>query len=292
MKKRKDNPNRISFLQQDLGIFAVAVMIFISILIIAFTPEWKTLEYIIMIMITFICMLFAAYRFTIGSVILAGLQVTIYTVYKIFTFYRDNGSVIAMDYLWVVYPLMAVGSVILFISRNQKIESENIRLNQQISELVIIDPLTGLYNIKGFYQDLKILVSLAERKKMDLTLMIVAIRYEEELEKVLGKSVFQMVRKRLAAKIEDLIRIEDRLYSLDEKGTFALILYSDNDGAEIVKKRIRTSIEATDLFSDIIKNKVIMLELQIGKVQYDAEIFKSDLISFKQKVESELQYDV
>jgi len=292
MSEKRIKAKKENYVRQDLGVLGLMGCLFAGTLIVANTPSNDKLEYILMLLITFCCMLFAAYRFTITAIVFAGLQITIYTAYKLFYYYRYGETVNFLDFVWILYPLLAIGAIVLFVERNVQLEIENELLRRQAQKLVLIDPLTGLYNLKGLYLDLKSQISLAGRKKIDISLMIITIRYEEELRKVLGKSNFNVLKQKIAAIVQDTIRIEDRLYSIDEKGSLAIILSCDTEGAEIVKRRIKEHLISSDGINNIITNKAIRVDLQFGYLQYDAAKFGADVIGFKQRTESELQYDV
>ncbi len=292
MKNKITSSKRAGYILQDLGVLVLFAVLFAGLLIVINVPAQLKLEFIILLLITFCCMLIAAFRMTIASVVLAGLQITIYTAYKLFFYYKDGVPVITLHYVWILYPLLAVGGVVFFINNNVKLEMENEMLKDQIYRLVLVDPLTGLYNLKGLYVDLQGQIALAERKGLELTLMIITLRYEEELRRVLGKTKLDIIKQRIATSVQDTIRMEDRMYAIDEKGSLAIILSCDTEGAELVKKRIKENFNSPDAMPEIVKNKIVKIDLQFGYLQYDAAIFGKDVIGFKQRVESELQYDV
>lgn len=292
MKLKSQNAKRITFYRQDLGILALFAVLFAGALIVIDTPTEMRLEFIVMLLVTFFCMLFAAFRMTMASVVLTGVQITIYTTYKVFFYYSSGETIQLLHFVWIFYPLLSIAAVNFFINGNARLEAENIMLKDQVSKLVLIDPLTGLYNLKGLYLDLQGQIGLAARKGIDITLMIVALRYEAELKKVLGTENLDIVKQRLAAIVQDIIRIEDRVYAIDDKGTLAIILSCDAEGAEMVKRRVKEKLTSFEAMPEIVKNKVIRIDLQFGYLQYDKETFGRDLIRYKQCTESELQYDV
>lgn len=292
MGQKASNKNRTGYVLQDIGMLLVLASLFFGTIVLLNAPSQLKLENLIMLLITFAGVLLAAYRLVISGVVIVGLQIIIYTVYKLFFNYTQGVQIETISFIWLVYPLIAVGSMIIFIKRSMIMETEIEILREQVEELVLIDPLTGLYNLKSLYLDLNAEIALSIRRKTDITLMIVDLRYEAELRKILGKKNYNMLKQKIAMLLQDTLRIEDKIYAIDHKGTLAMILSCDREGAEIVKRRLKYILTAKDAIPDIIDNRTIKLDFQFGYLYYDDEIFKRNVIHYKQKVESELQYDV
>jgi len=290
--QKASNKNRTGYVLQDIGMLLVLASLFFGTIVLLNAPSQLKLENLIMLLITFAGVLLAAYRLVISGVVIVGLQIIIYTVYKLFFNYTQGVQIETISFIWLVYPLIAVGSMIIFIKRSMIMETEIEILREQVEELVLIDPLTGLYNLKSLYLDLNAEIALSIRRKTDITLMIVDLRYEAELRKILGKKNYNMLKQKIAMLLQDTLRIEDKIYAIDHKGTLAMILSCDREGAEIVKRRLKYILTAKDAIPDIIDNRTIKLDFQFGYLYYDDEIFKRNVIHYKQKVESELQYDV
>ena len=292
LKQNVYHNHRLSFLKQDIGMFFLIAVLFIGILLMILAPEERKLEFVILLLISYMAMLFAAFRMTVIAVICAGLQVIIYSVYKLFTCYIYGMLILTTEFAWIIYPLLAVGAMSLFVNRTSLLEAEIDYLHEQVVKLVLIDPLTGLYNLKSLYLDLQGQIALAARRNMDITLMILSLRYEAELSKILGKSNMEILKQKIALNVQDTLRIEDRIYSIDERGSLAILLNCKGEDALIVKNRLLKKLTAVDAMPEIIKDKIIKVEFQFGYLQYSPELHGKDVIGFKQKVESELQYDV
>ena len=291
-KYQQEKPKRSGYLQQDFGMFLFLCILFAGIILMISVPEELKLEFVCMLLLTFFAILFAAYRFTIISVVFAGLQVTVYTAYKIFFYFVYDVEIQLFEFVWIIYPLLAVGSMSLFIHKSNHLEAVNRVLRTQLDKLVLVDALTGLYNLKCLYLDLETQAALAVRRNTDITLMIVAFRYEKELRRILGTRNFDTLRQQLSYLVQDSLRIEDKLYAINDNGSLAVILTCDAAGAEIVKKRIRKVLTETDKLPEIIHDRVIKLDVQLAALQYDKDRFGKDFIKYKVMVEGELQYDV
>ena len=287
MKRDKKNYN---YLTEDLGMLVFLATIFFSVLIVCNSEKEFLIENNIMMLIMFfsiICTVF--FNPTVGIIIAASVILT-FTAYKLFNMYDYGIKITIHSYAWLILPILSVGSITLYKKGSEKIEIENSILKQQVEELVMVDPLTGLYNINSFYHDVLIQIQYTKRNNIPFTIMIVKLRYEQELKRVLSKTNYEVLLKRLARILEDVLRLEDKSYSLDENGEFGAILTCDGEGANIVKNRLRANIEKREAF-DGITYKSIRISVQIAFIQYNVEM-GNDIMGYKEKVESELQYDV
>ncbi len=280
------------YLLQDIGL----IVFLISIGAMAFTmgnagSEALLLEFAIMMMGAFLAILLAGFKLISLSVVVAGFEIVAYTAYKIFGVYAYSEPIDWLCYIWIVLPIISVVSMYLFVYGNRQTELENDVLKEQVEELVMVNSLTGLYNLRSLYLDLQKQVAYAERNNIFICLMIVEIRYEQELRSVLSRRNYEDMIQTVANIVVDAVRVEDRVYSLDNKGTVGVMLTCDKAGSEFAKNRIKTRIENREAFKGITDSS-INVEVRIACIQYDKEQFGNDMILFKQKTESELQYDV
>ena len=64
------------------------------------------------------------------------------------------------------------------------------------------------------------------------------MRYESELRGMLSHSRYIQLRKRLAELVMDSVRVEDKVYCIDEHGTMAILLTSNEANSAYVRIRI------------------------------------------------------
>ena len=88
----------------------------------------------------------------------------------------------------------------------------------------------------------------------------------------------------------DTVRLEDRVYSLDNDGTLGILLTCNRNGARLVEKRLREKIDNPEAFTDIAE-KPLRMEIQLGCLEYKQE-YNRDAILFKSRVEEEVAYDL
>ena len=278
------------YLVQDIGMLIFLAIIFISTLVFSNAERDLLLENNIMLLIMFLGIVCSTFSKPTLGIIISASQTLIYTVYKLFYAYAYGVEIKSSCYLWVLFPILSVGSILMFKKGMERVEIENAMLKQQVEELVMIDPLTGLYNLNSFYHDILVQIQYTKRNNIPMTLMILKLRYEQELKKVLSKKNYELLLQRLARLVEDAIRIEDKIYSLNQNGELGLILTCDAEGAIIVRNRLRNSLDKKEAF-DGITDRSIRVSTQIGFIQYSLDM-KDDIMGLKERVEGELQYDV
>ncbi len=279
------------YLLQDAGLVLLLLCIGGAAIAVGSVEETMKPEFVIMLMGTFLAILLAGFKLTGISVVAGAFEILLYTAYKLFSFFTYSKEIEPVCYVWVILPLLSVGAMAAFTYGSHQTELENDVLKEQVEELVLVNSLTGLYNLRSLYIDLQKQVAYSERNHMIVSLMIVKLRFGEELKRVLSRRNYEALIQRMAVIITDAVRLEDRTYSLDNDGMVGVILTCDQENSKFVRDRIRANLEKKDAFAGIVE-RAIRVEAKIACLEYDEEKYGSDMILFKQKVENELQYDV
>ena len=231
----------------------------------------------------------------LGMMTLSIVAACIYTLsllaIKIVAMISEDAKIAPALYAWIPIMAIAIVGAALFIKGIQRLKLEKNVLATQVQELIMIDPLTGLYNLRSLFMDIQTQISFAERNKVPISMMIVKLRYPAELKRVLKKNEFNTAIKDLAGVICDTVRLEDRVYSIDPDGVFAVILTCDKAGAKIVKSRLTANLEKPEKFENV-TDKPIRVEVKVGYTQYVKEKFNRDAESFKKAAEDEADYDI
>ena len=285
------NKNSYGYLQQDIGLVILLICLFAGAMIVSNSEKNMMFEAVIMLLGTFFVILFSGFKLFSLSLVLAGIEVTFYTAYRLYLFLSYDIEIPFNSYIWIFIPLISAAAMYLFVSGTHRLELENDVLRRQVEDLVVLNPLTKLYNLRSLYNDLNVLVSYAERNQMSLSLMIIVMKYETELKSILTRQNYEHVIQKLAELVVDTVRVEDKTYSIDNKGSLAVILTCDKEGSEIAMRRIRNRISQKEAFSGI-ADAAIKIEVKMASLEYDKKIFENNMILFKQRVENELQYDV
>ena len=225
------------------------------------------------------------------AIVVAAVATVIFAGLKVYSILSLQMTFPMMSFLWIVLPAMCVVGIALYVKRFSPLTLENALLKKQIAELSMIDPVTGLYNLRSMFMDIQTQISYAERNNSPISLMILRLRYPAEMRKVLKPSQYEKVIKQLSLLIVDTVRLEDRVYSIDENGGFGIILTCDKEGTRLVEGRLRNKLADSSWFEGI-SDKQIRTEVKIGYLQYDNSKYNRDANSFRDDVEDEVTYDM
>ena len=275
---------------EDIGISVLLIALFSATIVDSLGGEFLFTENLVMTIVTFVAVLLAAIRVTNIPAIIAGIATVSYIAYKLYQMFAQGGTIEGLSYLWIAIPGLAVLGMALFSKGIQRLQRDNNVLSKQVEDLIMIDPLTGFYNLRSMYMDIQTQISYAERNNTYISLMIIRPRYRKELKDVLKKEQYEKVIVTFSKIVYETVRLEDRVYSLDSDGTVGVLLTCDRQGAKLVEKRIRTKIDNTNAFDNIAK-KPIRMEIQLGFLEYKKE-YNRDAIKFKSLVEEEVAYDI
>lgn len=283
--------NSFGYLLQDIGLVILLVCLFAGSMTVSYMDKSMMFEAVLMLLETFLVILLAGFKLSGLSITMAGIQVTLYTAYRLYLFLSYNTEISVYCFVWILLPIISSASMYMFVYGNHRLEIENDMLKKQVEELVVVNPLTKLYNLRSLYNDLNVQVSYSERNKVPLSLMIIVLKYEAELRSILSRHNYELIIQRLAQLVVDTVRVEDKTYSIDNKGSLAVILTCDKVGSEIAMRRIKSRLSQRDAFTGI-ADAAIKIEVRIASLEYNKDTFNDNMILFKQKVENELQYDV
>ncbi len=276
-------------LLQDIALLFFLGGILGSGLVVGFS-DTDRLENIIMFLVMCAGIILAGYRFRYLAVVLASVQTCFFAAYKIYTAFFLGGEITLFSFAWLILPMGCVVSMLLFMHETYRAELISEMLENQIHEQVLTDRVTGLYNLKSMYMDLERQIAFSKRNNLKLSLMILELRYKDELKSILNAAQFDALRVSYVRVLEDSIRLEDRLYALDEDGLVGIICTCDKPGAQIMKQRILNNFAKPEQFSDIV-DRAIRVDVRVGIFEYrEGEV--SNAIDLKKKAENEMQYDV
>lgn len=297
MRKRDENhasliirSKHTQALLQDIALLVFLACVLLSALVIAASAGRARIENAVMFLVMGAGIILASYKARYIAIVLGGVQTLFYTIYKIYQAVANGAEITWDSYVWLVLPLLCIAAILVFMQTTYKTEVMAEMLEEQLRNMVLVDTVTGLYNLKSMYMDLERQMAYSRRNELSLCLMILELRYAQELKSILNANQFDELKKRMAEAVEDSVRLEDRLYAIDTEGSVGIICTCDKNGAEIMKGRILKKLGEKETFEDIL-DRAVKVDVRTGCVEYDKEKI-SNAIEFKQKAENELQYDV
>ena len=277
-------------LAQDLGILLFMISIGAGAAIVALAGRELLYQNLAMLMAILLSSLLLVMRARVAGTVTAGLTILVFFAYKLYARLAYSVPIEWTAYLWPVLVLCALGGMSLFISLFSIIEGVNGVLNKQLNELTVMDPLTGLENMRSMVNSLKRYMALSERNGTEMGLMMLRLRYAEEIKKVLTRAQFNDLRHNLASTVQDVLRMEDRVFSIDENGSLGIIYFSQEAGAAIVKGRVTAGVAGKNMLPDL-NEQALTVELSVVYKHYDKSYGK-DAIRYISDLEKEFAYEV
>lgn len=292
MKEKNRTVNKSdSGLVSYLGIGLLMLSFILAVVVTAYTGSEHLAENLVMTVSLAVAVVITVAGYLMMAVIVAAVATMVFAGLKIYSIMVLSSEIVPVSFLWMIIPAMCVVGIALYVKRYSPLTLENALLKKQISELVMIDPVTGLYNLRSLFMDIQTQISYAERNDSPISLMILRLRYPAEMKKVLKASQYDQVVKQLSMLIVDTVRLEDRVYSIDENGGFGIILTCDREGTKLVEKRLRKKLDDPKWFEGI-SDKQIRTEVRIGYLQYEKAKYNRNANEFKDDVEEEVNYDM
>lgn len=280
------NETQSALVARDAAIILLLIWAFMQALLMIWAPADTQTTYLLLLFLMDIAVLCGFMdRVNTGTALAATITCG-WVAYKLYSFYAVGETVYLTDYFVTVLPLLGSGAAALFSRSMRHVNAENKLLRRQVDEQVLVDDVTELYNLRAMYRDAQMMTGYCARNHLPISLMIIQMRYESELHGMLSHSRYIQLRKRLAELVMDSVRVEDKVYCIDEHGTMAILLTSNEANSAYVRSRII----AEDAFDGILERGTHM-DLRFACKEYD-EHFGKDMMAFKKAVESELAYDV
>jgi GGDEF domain-containing protein len=214
----------------------------------------------------------------------------IFAAYKLYMRFAYAAAIEWTAFLWPVIVLGALGGMTLFISLFSVIEGVNGILNKRLDELTVMDPLTGLENMRSMIMSLKRYMALSRRNGTEMGLMLVRLRYADEIKKVLTRAQFGDLRHNIAITVQNALRLEDRVFSIDENGSLGIIYFSKEAGVTVVKSRVLSAVANKNMLPDL-NEQALTVELSAVYKQYDAS-YGDDVMRYISDLEKEFAYEV
>ena len=275
-----------------IGIGLMLLSFILAVVVTAYTGSDYSAENIIMTAALAVAVVITISGYLTIAIIVAAVTTVIYAGLKVYSVMALQKEFPPISFIWILLPAMCIVGIALYVKRYSPLTLENALLKKQIAELVMIDPVTGLYNLRSMFMDIQTQISYAERNDSPISLMILRLRYPAEMRKVLKSTQYEKVIKQLSLLIVDTVRLEDRVYSIDDNGGFGIILTCDKEGTKIVEKRLRGKLEDPKWFAGISDKEQIRAEVRIGYLQYDKSKYNRNANNFKDDVEEEVNYDM
>lgn len=277
-------------LLQDLGILVFMLSVLCGALITALSGSALLYQNTALLLAILLSALLVAMRARIAGTVVTAITLLAFAVYKLYNYMAYGVQIEWTAFIWPALIVASLGGMVLFISLFSSLEGTNGLLIRRLDELTVMDPVTQQENMRSMISSLQRYMALCERNGTEMGLMLVRLRYADEIRKVLSRAQFNDLRHNLAMTVRDALRLEDRVFATDENGSLGIIYFSALTGAPVVKSRILAAVTNSDMLGDV-EGQQLTVELSIVFKQYDKS-FGKDALRLISELEKEFAYEV
>jgi diguanylate cyclase (GGDEF)-like protein len=156
---------------------------------------------------------------------------------------------------------------------------------QQISQLLLLDPITQVTNLRGFGRDIAREISRASRGEKPVTVLFMEIDEFEDLYEHYGDRRGQFVVKKIAERLSSNLRATDMLARLDRPKFAVLIPGSGEMVGQEVAERMRKDVEEFSI--DDGRGAVLQVCMSVGLVTWEPQQFPAvDMVQLARQIEA------
>ena len=116
------------------------------------------------------------------------------------------------------------------------------KVNKELTKLTNIDPLTGIYNRRYFYNISKEMIALSKREKKELSLAVIDIDDFKQINDTHGHDIGDEILKSLVQKVNENIRGSDIFIRFGGEEFIVILPNTSSEQASIVMDKVRKII--------------------------------------------------
>lgn len=274
--------------ERNIGFAGVLLVVFIqSALSVYYWPTYMA-EIIVMNvgMIIVVTLTLLSYR-TASKVFAISLTIG-YLLQRLFCMIGSSHQINIEFLLWFILPMILYFMLSLFFAGSAQLNQHLDILIERQEELMTISHKTDLYNQKGLLLDIRMQQAYCERNNLALSLMLLQVNLKEEAMDSISDQNFYQFLKDIGIMITDTVRIEDRVYSIDDNGIFGILLICSREASEHVRTRLCGVLENRELFTQLSGGR-LETDVKIACGEYDRQVYQNDAALFLHSVLNSLQ---
>jgi diguanylate cyclase (GGDEF)-like protein len=171
---------------------------------------------------------------------------------------------IAMGF--VLYSAGQIKELESEITKRKKTEDALIESEKKFQKLSITDELTGLFNVRCFYNQLKAEIDRADRYSSPLSLIFVDVDDFKNYNDTYGHLEGDQVLRNIGHAIQSCMRGPDSAYRYGGDEFVAILPETHEQGATVLAERIGKKIEAYKFLPN--PNKAVSITVSVGISEY------------------------
>jgi len=127
----------------------------------------------------------------------------------------------------------------------------NAKLHSAVQYLAVIDPLTDIYNRRGFFERAQGLFEQARQHNRPVSAMMIDADFFKQVNDQFGHDIGDIVLQKLVERCKVSLRDSDMICRYGGEEFAIFLAESDLTGAEIVAQRLFKSVSATPIETEI-----------------------------------------
>jgi diguanylate cyclase (GGDEF)-like protein len=144
---------------------------------------------------------------------------------------------------------------------------ENARLQENIKQVGLLDPLTGINNRRFFDQRIEEEVTLSHRNKTPRSCLFIDLDHFKKIHDTYGHQAGDIVLKEVANVLADIMRTSDVLARYGGEEFVILLANTDKTASYEIAERIRKRVEETPF--KVTKRDTLSVTMSIGLAVID-----------------------
>ncbi len=213
------------------------------------------------------------------------IEVIVMTGYVAEHSYEEAINSGASDFIFKPFRFEELDLRLKRVIKEMLLKREHAEMIKKLEELAITDGLTGLYNLRHFYHQLKNEIERQSRYKSHLSLLILDIDHFKKFNDTWGHIEGDQVLIKTAGVINSCLRSMDSAYRYGGEEFTIILPETELKKACVVGERIRKAF-SNQVFNPAPGEKV-SVTISIGTTEY---LESDDIISFIKRADKALFY--
>ena len=275
--------------KMDIYFIMLASLTYVILFITKFVNIGDDTTFVIMLDLLYVFVVVSYFSSIIVSIISCFVFVFGYGSYILYLAIFAQKTINPISCFWII--AVPVFCIVTSFYRNYLLEVQDkiTTLNDSVELLSGFDEDTNLLNERMFYYQLKRYMAMANRGYINVSVMVVKLKYYNDIKKLVGKQSMADIMNGIGTIITEVTRLEDIQFVVDDSGIFSLIVICDFDGATIIKNRIKEKVKKMQLVGRL-KIYNLDLDIKIGIAQSSKDIASE--IELKKLADNNMEYDV
>jgi diguanylate cyclase (GGDEF)-like protein len=190
--------------------------------------------------------------------------ISVYPIFGLKEFIVFAPAFMAMGF--VLYSAKQIRELESEIKKRRETEEALIESKKKYRELSITDELTGLYNVRYFYNELKSEIDRADRYSSPLSLIFVDVNDFKKYNDKYGHLEGDQVLRKIAQVIQSCMRGPDSTYRYGGDELVGILPETREQGATVLAERIGKIVKAYKFLPN--PDKAVSITVSLGVAEY------------------------